>query len=699
VTPENPYVGPRPFERADAGRFFGRDRDARDLASMIVAHRVVLLYSASGAGKSSLVNAGVVPLLERKAFDVLPVARVGVLAVEPPANVFAGTLAIELGGGDSIAAAMQARTRELDDEGEPVPRLLVIDQFEELFTAHPEHWSHRAGLFDELRDALDADEQLRLLLGLREEYLAQLEPYSRQLPGGLKVRFRLDRLDRAAALDAVTRPLEGSGRSFAPGVAETLVDDLLKLRVDTGAGESVEVPGEFVEPVHLQVVCSRLWAELPPEVTTIRADDIRELADLDTVLARFYEEALAAAQFETHVSESRLRRWVREELITPGGTRSTAYRGRDETGGLPNAAVEVLEDKRLVRAEQRAGALWYELTHDRLITPIRASERVAAARQRRRMLVVVLTAAVLLAAACGILLGWVLQSASSGELRAADELTLARRFAPILRLDSDELSIPISRSAYLSRTTLKQETNRQTRILDPSPKVRTLPEESCRAQVQCFLFLDVRGAEPHPPGNSALTYLAIQSSLIRSGASPTIYYHVTRDPTTDEYAVQYWFLYLFNYRINEHESDWEHITVRLDGDREPVDVYYSAYSGGYKRPFTSVAKGGSHPVVYPARGSHANYFEPGRHVLAVTCKRVIGTIRQCIRGRSAVLDVSDGRGHALGLDDYALAAMNGPVFAGAYGSGNYVGLTRQPDDLRDPRTRAEWADPLRVLRQ
>jgi Divergent InlB B-repeat domain len=402
LTPENPYVGPRPFEREDAGRFFGRARDARDLTSLVVAHRVVLLYSASGAGKSSLVNAGVRPLLEKRGFDLVASLRVGAPATGEHANAFAATVAEQLGAADgSIAAALEARPRAVDDEGERVPRALVIDQFEELFTAHPELWSHRAGFFDGLREALEADDGLRVLLVMREEYLAQLEPHAQRLPGGLRTRLRLERLDRNGALEAVMRPLDGTGRSFAPGVAESFVDDLLRLRFDTGAGGIVEVMGEYVEPVHLQVVCSRLWTELPAGVTEIRAEHAEALAELDVVLGRFYDEAVAAAHSEAGVSERRVRDWVREQLITPGGTRSTVYRGHESTAGLPNAALKALEDKRLVRAEQRANALWYELTHDRLIGPIRQSNAAfAAARARRRLRQV----AVALGAAVALLL-------------------------------------------------------------------------------------------------------------------------------------------------------------------------------------------------------------------------------------------------------------------------------------------------------
>jgi hypothetical protein len=72
----NPYVGPRPFERPDAALFFGREADSLELMSLVIASRVVLVYAASGAGKTSLMNAGLVPLLEREEhFDVLPGAR------------------------------------------------------------------------------------------------------------------------------------------------------------------------------------------------------------------------------------------------------------------------------------------------------------------------------------------------------------------------------------------------------------------------------------------------------------------------------------------------------------------------------------------------------------------------------------------------------------------------------------------------
>src|SRR5690242_8199491 len=71
-----PYVGPRPFERKHRDRFFGRDRESNEIVSLVIANSSLLLYAESGTGKSSLLNAAVIPLLEYEGYDVLPPARV-----------------------------------------------------------------------------------------------------------------------------------------------------------------------------------------------------------------------------------------------------------------------------------------------------------------------------------------------------------------------------------------------------------------------------------------------------------------------------------------------------------------------------------------------------------------------------------------------------------------------------------------------
>lgn len=387
ATRSHPYVGPRPFEREDQALFFGRQREASDLLSLVVAHGEVLVYAQSGAGKTSLLNARLIPLLAEEGFEVFPLTRVrGVvpegLKPEEIANLYIfNTL---LGWAEKaldpqelvqLTLARFLKERKADDEREAIPRVILFDQFEELFSFYPERWRDREGFFEQVREGLEADPLLRVVFVIREDYLAQLDPYAPLLPEELRTRFRLERMLKEAAFSAITGPLTGTGRGFGEGVAERLVDELLKVRVDTAAGRSEVVTGEYIEPVQLQVVCQSLWQGLPPEVAVVTEDHLQAFGDVTQALTGFYESAIKTAAQATGISEGDLREWFEHGLITPSETRGTVYRGPETTGGVPNAAVDVLENLHLIRGEWRAGARWYELTHDRLIEPIHESNR------------------------------------------------------------------------------------------------------------------------------------------------------------------------------------------------------------------------------------------------------------------------------------------------------------------------------------
>jgi hypothetical protein len=386
----NPYVGPRPFERTDQdrARFFGRDRETEEIVSLIFGHPVILVYAQSGAGKTSLFNAQVAPTLEENRFEVLPLTRVrGAIPeeIEPQdiANLYVFNALLNLDReadpqalvDKSLAAFLAERPRATDAERQPVPQAIIFDQFEELFTLYPERWCEQQEVFfHQVTEALAADPLLRVVFVIREDYLAQLDPVARLLPERLRTHFRLERLREDAALLAVKEPLADSGRAFAPEVAESLVKKLLKARAVSATGETAEVEGQYVEPVQLQVVCLRLWSSLPPETTVISQAHFQEF-DVSRALSNFYENVIQGIKRRTGVNEATLRHWCGKTLITPMETRGTVYRGEDSTGGIPNAAVDILESRHLIRAEYRAGARWYELTHDCFIEPILASNK------------------------------------------------------------------------------------------------------------------------------------------------------------------------------------------------------------------------------------------------------------------------------------------------------------------------------------
>ena len=89
-------------------------------------------------------------------------------------------------------------------------------------------------------------------------------------------------------------------------------------------------------------------------------------------------------------------------------------------------------------------------------------------------------------------------------------------------------------------------------------------------------------------------------------------------------ALQYWYLYLYNDFSNNHEGDWEMVTIELSADGSPLRVAYSAHHAGFVRAWHDVPKhepDGHRPLLYVARGSHAGYFtysERGHPVIGLS---------------------------------------------------------------------------------
>ena len=96
---------------------------------------------------------------------------------------------------------------------------------------------------------------------------------------------------------------------------------------------------EFIEPVHLQIVCRQLWHNLPEGEVIIVAKDVRDFGDVDQALQNFYEETLTRVSEETRVSQRLLRLWFDQSLITPARTRGLIYRGETATDGMIKISI------------------------------------------------------------------------------------------------------------------------------------------------------------------------------------------------------------------------------------------------------------------------------------------------------------------------------------------------------------------------
>ncbi|MFI6927094.1 hypothetical protein ACIBIZ_44670 [Nonomuraea spiralis] len=293
-----PFVGPHPFRRDDAPKFFGREREIDELTKRWTQSRLTILHGASGVGKTSLVTAGVLPRLDATRADVLPVGTVSrppfvpaaVIPGDSDPHVF-GLLAswspyenpIRFAG---LTVSAYLRRHHWSPHGGLI--MAVLDQAEDVFTTFRRDRGAHPHLLDQLSDAVgacDRDLPLRLLVVVGDEHVESLRRHD-----GLRAHiiqgasYRLKPLGVEPALQACRRPLEAAGRAFRPGVAERLVDELRR----TGPGPLG--PGA-VEPLHLQLACAASWESVSEGSAAIGPAD---LADVDEVLAGFCHRAIAA---------------------------------------------------------------------------------------------------------------------------------------------------------------------------------------------------------------------------------------------------------------------------------------------------------------------------------------------------------------------------------------------------------------------
>jgi conflict system STAND superfamily ATPase len=357
----DPFIGPRPFTRTrdDQMRFFGRDDEADEIVSLILGHRLTLVYAQSGAGKTSILEAQVGPKLVEYGFEILPRTRVGIASdskVELASdnsdkassnlvnfymlNAFQ-TLKPEIDPKSLYDKSLYQFIRDFfltDNKGNGERHVLVLDQLEELFTFYPGNtWKQQQeDFFEQIAEVLDNTTELRIVIVIREDFLAELDRFTGILPERLRPRFRLERLQHDAALLAIKGPIErlkyvGIDNKYSEqeieSQIEVLIKELLKIQVeDPFSGKPSELDGQFVEPIHLQIVCQKWWQELSSGKASSQAR-LKLLANVDTALTDFYEGIVHEAASETNISEGIIRKLCEEKLITSSGTRAFVHRG------------------------------------------------------------------------------------------------------------------------------------------------------------------------------------------------------------------------------------------------------------------------------------------------------------------------------------------------------------------------------------
>jgi hypothetical protein len=404
--PENPWLGLFSYSEETRAYFKGRDQETAELARRVQNKLLTVLFGQSGLGKTSLLRAGLVPRLRAEGYCPVYV-RIDYAQGSPAPSeqikraVFRATAAAGVWTrpgasvqGESLWEFLHHRGDLLRDADQhTLTPLLIFDQFEEIFTLGQADAAGRLRAKQFLEDLADLVENraptaleaqlendddaaadfdfaradYRVLIALREDYLAHLESLKGSMPSITQNRMRLARMNGAQALSAVLKP---GGRLVSQEVAESIVRFV--------AGGS-ELGNAEIEPSLLSLVCRELnIARQKQGRDEISADLLA--GSRDTILSEFYERALAD-------QPAGVRRVIEDELLTESGYRESLAEERVRkalaaAGAAPDA-LATLVNRRLLRIEERLDVRRVELTHDVLCSVVLASRNLRHEREMR----------------------------------------------------------------------------------------------------------------------------------------------------------------------------------------------------------------------------------------------------------------------------------------------------------------------------
>jgi pSer/pThr/pTyr-binding forkhead associated (FHA) protein/tetratricopeptide (TPR) repeat protein len=462
VDDQNPWPGLDAFAEA-AERFFnGRDNETAALRRLVLNAPLTVLFSASGLGKTSLIQAGLFPLLRKEHFLPIRVRldcrdrsaplidqvkqalqdQISALRVDAP----------HVSGQQTLWQYLHRAGLELwSEQNRLLIPVFVLDQFEEVFTLGIENPTAIAQLLVDLADlvenripialanvmkdneAASADlyldsQHYRVLLSFREDFLPAVEGWKRQMPSILRNRLRLLPMTGEQAFKAIH------------DTAPHLVEESLAWRIvrfvaaaqDDGTGKPtaiyVAMQELFIEPALLSLVCDGLNQKRKAQEKTA-FDEALLTGTGQSIVADFYERSVRDLP-------DRVQRFIENELITERGFRKPC--DLDDARSVHNITDEelrMLENRRLVRIEPNRGTDRVELIHDlltRVVREHRDQQRVKerAEKQRREQrqkakTVLTVSAIVLLAilSVAGMFLWSFSQRARRAEEQAA-KLTL-----------------------------------------------------------------------------------------------------------------------------------------------------------------------------------------------------------------------------------------------------------------------------------
>lgn len=414
------YPGIQPFSRDYRDVFFGRSSDIEGLYKYLNVNNLVVLYGKSGLGKSSLLNAGLIPTIEEKQQYKTIFIRFGSYNALNPTklkNIFVQKIREDLPDGQDVFLPEWSNKEEelsiwqhlktlewayKDQEGV----LIVLDQFEEVFTypngevddfgkefsevvnnRMPEAFRRKLyemvekdpTFLDKYGDQVEFIDQpapLKLLLGIRSDRLSLLDRFSIHLPNILKNTYNLNPLNLEQAKRAIIAPAAKTGSYISPTFTyeRHFLDNILTYLSKDGTRP--------VETFLLQIICQHIEDKVtgmvgdktaPP--LEVKQDDI---GNLDSIARSYYVEVIQGKEQSSGLprfveyEQLMVRHFIETNLIDPvHHNRISLDKTFVEQKGLTDELLAKLVNARIIRQEPNTvSGISYELSHDTLIDPV-----------------------------------------------------------------------------------------------------------------------------------------------------------------------------------------------------------------------------------------------------------------------------------------------------------------------------------------
>ncbi len=409
IDEQNPWPGLGSFDEGAARYFNGRQTESAELRRLLLDTPLTVLFGASGLGKTSLVQAGLFPLLRKQHY--LPVyVRLDLSERTAPlieqvkfalqAQIHAkGVDASAMREGESLWVYLHRSELELwSKHNQLLTPVFVFDQFEEVFTLGAEDPAAIARLRIDLADLVENrlpaslaenidsahdlsldSQRYKVVLSFREDFLPAVEGWRREMPSILHSRLRLLPMSAEQAFKAVynTAP-----HLVDAELARKIVNFVAAARQDGRASETVDTTAESVEPAPLSLVCRGLNEKRKAQGKS--AIDLALLAGSgEAIISDYYAKSVDGLP-------ERVQRFIENELITERGFRKPCDIDDARTvHGVTDQELRLLVDRRVLRIESQRGTERVELTHDLLTWVVREHrdlqrERARIRRQRRR---------------------------------------------------------------------------------------------------------------------------------------------------------------------------------------------------------------------------------------------------------------------------------------------------------------------------